>query len=82
MVNVNLNKAKEIAHGLRREMRAQEFRPFDQVIAAQIPGADNAAAEAERQVIRDKYVPIQQQIEDATHVDELTAVTQTFDIRY
>ena len=82
MININLDKAKEIAHGLRREMRAQEFRPHDQVIAAQIPGADNTAAEAQRQAIREKYVVVQEQINAASHIDDLTAVTQTFDIKY
>lgn len=70
-VRVNLNKAKTIAHNIRRARRAEEFAPLDKIIAAQIPGNDFAQAEAQRQIIRDKYSLIQQQIDDAQTPDEI-----------
>jgi hypothetical protein len=52
MITVNLQKAKNIANDKRRAARSAEFAPLD--IKATIP-SEAAAAEAERQVIRDKY---------------------------
>jgi hypothetical protein len=55
MITINLNKAKTISHEIRRQHRAAEFDPLDQVIMRQIPGTDVVAIETERQLIRDKY---------------------------
>ena len=41
---VNLTKAKTIAHEKRRMKREQEFKPHDDIIAKQIPGADATKA--------------------------------------
>lgn len=71
MIVINLNKAKEIAHEKRREARAKEFAPLDEVIAKQIPGTDFAAAEAQRQAIRNKYAALQTQMDAASSVDQL-----------
>ena len=73
MITVNINKAKAIAHERRRAARAEEFRPHDEVIAKQIPGADAAAAEAARATIRAKYSDMQSQIEAAATPDEIKA---------
>ena len=62
-VAVDLGKAKDIGHELRRAQRAEEFQPFDEIIAKQIPGADHVAAEASRQAIREKYALVQVAIE-------------------
>lgn len=62
---ININKAKTIGHNIRREKRAEEFAPLDEIITKQIPGTDVAAVEAERQVIRDKYAAIQTKIDAA-----------------
>lgn len=70
-VNVNLDKAKAIAHNMRRVMRAEEFAPLDKVIAAQIPGNDFVQAEGQRQIIRDKYSLIQEQIDAAQTPEEI-----------
>ena len=67
---IDVNKAKEIAHDMRRAARADEFKPFDEAIAKQIPNAAEGA-EAERQAIRDKYATIQTQIEAAATPDEI-----------
>lgn len=71
MIEININKAKIIAHQMRRVAREQEFRPYDELIARQIPGTAEEA-EAQRQLIREKYALIQQDIDSAATVDELT----------
>ena len=68
MIIVNLDKAKAIGHDIRREERAKEFAPLD--IQATIP-AKAEEAEAARQVIRDKYAVIQQEIDAATTPEEI-----------
>lgn len=70
MIRVNLDKAKEIGHDIRREERAKEFAPLD--IKATIP-SEAAAAEAARQAIRDKYAVIQSEIDAAQTPDEIKA---------
>jgi|TARA_B100000085_G_C18541781_1_gene512238 hypothetical protein len=67
----DLPKAKEIAHKSRREKRAEEFAPHDDVIAKQIPGADADAAEAARADIRTKYATMQTEIDAATTTAEI-----------
>jgi len=71
MITVNVNKAKAIAHDMRRAARAEEFKPHDEVIMKQIPGIDAVAAEAARAAIRDKYSAMQDQIEAAATPDEI-----------
>lgn len=71
MITINIDKAKTIGHELRRAARADEFKPFDEAIAKQIPGNDGA--EVARQAIRDKYVAIQDQIEAAQTPEEIKA---------
>lgn len=73
MIKINIDKAKAIGHEMRRAERAKEFEPFDKVIAAQIPGADAAEAEAARQAIREKYAVIQNGIDAAQSPDEIKA---------
>ena len=71
MITINLDKAKIIAHDRRRAARAEEFKPHDDVIMKQIPGVDAQAAEAARQVIRDKYAALQTAMDATTTVDQL-----------
>jgi hypothetical protein len=70
-IEQDLDKCKALGHDLRRQQRAEEFKPFDEVIAKQIPGADAAAAEEARQAIRKKYALIQDVIEMASTPDEI-----------
>ena len=70
-VSEDLPKCKEIAHERRREARAEEFKPHDDVIAKQIPGADTDAAEASRAAIRTKYATMQTAIDAATTTAEI-----------
>ena len=65
---INLDKAKTIGHDMRRAARAEEFKPLD--IKATIP-SEAAAAEAERQAIREKYAVIQQQIDSASTPEQI-----------
>ena len=70
MITININKAKVIAHDKRREARSVEFAPLD--IKATIP-SEATAAEAARQVIRDKYAAMQTAINSATTPDAIKA---------
>lgn len=74
MITINLDKAKSIAHDKRRVARAEEFKPHDEVIMKQIPGADAKAAEAARQEIRNKYADMQVAIDAAESADELKVI--------
>jgi hypothetical protein len=73
MITINVTKAKTIAHDVRRAARAEEFKPYDDVIAKQIPGQAESA-EAARAVIRTKYATMQTAIDAASTVDEIKAV--------
>jgi hypothetical protein len=68
-VDVDLDQAKSIGHDKRRAARAEEFKPHDEVIMKQIPGADAVAAEAARAAIRTKYEQVQTAIDAATNND-------------
>lgn len=68
MININVNKAKDIAHDIRRAKRAEEFAPLD--IKATIP-SEAVAAEAARQAVRDKYAAMQTQINSASTPEEI-----------
>jgi len=72
MITINIDKAKAIGHDLRRLKRAEEFQPYDDAIAKQIPG-QMEGAEAARQAIRDKYTAIQADIDAATTPEEIKA---------
>ena len=68
MINININKAKDIAHDIRRAKRAEEFAPLD--VQATIP-SQASAAESARQAIRDKYAAMQTQINSASTPEEI-----------
>ena len=72
----DLDKCKALGHDMRRAKRAEEFKPHDEIIMKQIPGADAQIAEAARQVIRDKYADMQIAIDDATSVEEIKTALQ------
>lgn len=78
MIIVNIDKAKQIGHDMRRAARAKEFAPLD--IKATIP-TEAAAAEAERQKIRDKYALMQTAIDAATTPEAIkAALAQTKEV--
>lgn len=77
MITINIDKAKTIAHNLRRAARAEEFKPYDDAIAKQIPG-EAEGAEAARALIRAKYTTMQEEIDSATTVEEIkSAIPQS-----
>lgn len=71
MIVINIDKAKAVAHDLRRAARSVEFAPLD--IKATIP-SEAVAAEVARQTIREKYAVMQNAIDHAATVDEIKAV--------
>lgn len=71
MITVNINKAKEIAHDMRRAKREAEFAPLDKL--ATVPSMIDEV-EAKRQEVRDKYAEIQSKIDAATTVEKLKEV--------
>lgn len=72
MITINITKAKTIAHDVRRAARTEEFKPYDEAIAKQIPNQTDGA-EAARAVIRAKYATMQTAIDAASTVDEIKA---------
>jgi hypothetical protein len=74
MITINVDKAKEISHNIRRDVRAKEFAPLDEIIMKRIPETDFDAIEAQRQQIRDKYAELQTNIDQATSAEELLAI--------
>ena len=73
----NLTKAKTIAHEMRRAKREEEFKPHDEVIMKQIPGADADAAETARVAVRVKYETVQTDIDAAINETELLNVVES-----
>lgn len=70
MINVNLDKAKGIAHEFRRAQRAELFKPLD--VEATIPHLAEQA-EAKRAEIRERFEKYQNDIDAATCADSLKA---------
>ena len=68
MITINIDKAKTIAHDKRRTARAAEFAPLD--IKVTIPN-EAVAAEAARQLIREKYASMQSAINSAETIEEI-----------
>jgi len=76
VIRINTDKAKAIAHDMRRTARAAEFAPHDEAIAKRLPGTAEAEAEAARAAIRAKYAVIQEAISAATTTDEIKAALE------
>lgn len=73
-VGVNLANAKLITLSKMRIVRELEFKPYDEIVALQIPGEDAQAAEAERVLIRAKYDIIQRDIDSCANVSDLKLI--------
>ena len=71
MIKIDINKAKEISHDMRRNKCAELFKPLD--IEATVPSLV-ANAEVQRQIIRDDFAIIQTEIDAAITVDELKGI--------
>lgn len=77
-IEINLDKAKEITHNLRRAMRAEEFAPLDQTIAFRLPGTTIKETEKLREEVRDKYVEMQEEVDLATDVEQLKVLLEAY----
>jgi hypothetical protein len=73
MIKVNIAKAQDIAHDLRRAARSAEFAPLD--VKATIP-SEAVAAEEARAAIRTKYEDMQVSIAAATDVATLKTIVE------
>ena len=73
MIVINVDKAKGIAHEVRRAKRAEEFAPLD--VKATIPSEATAAEEA-RATIRAKYATVQDNIDAAADVATLKNIVE------
>ena len=73
MITVNVDKAKGIAHEVRRAKRTEEFAPLD--IKATIP-SEAVAAEEARAAIRAKYATVQGNIDAAADVATLKTIVE------
>ena len=69
----DIAKCKELAHNMRRERRAAELAPLDDIIVKQIPGNNLQQVEAQRQAVRDKYAAMQTAIDAAQDVAAIKA---------
>jgi hypothetical protein len=72
MIKIDLARSKDIAHDIRRRRRAEAFAPLDDAIAKQIPGVDLESLEIQRQAIRDADEKLQNQIDSAESIQELS----------
>lgn len=73
-LSINLDKAKDIVHDIRRAKRTSEFAPLDRLVT--IPG-EAEAAEAARQAVREKYAAVQADIDSAPGVAELKLIVES-----
>jgi hypothetical protein len=73
-VGIDLSNAKLITLSKMRFVRELEFKPYDEIVALQIPGEDAQAAEAQRVLIRQKYDVIQTDIDGCANVSDLKLI--------
>lgn len=75
-IQIDVTKARAIAHDKRREVRAQAFEPLDALIAKQIPGVKVEDVETERQKIREQNAAIQEEIDAAKDAAALLEIVK------
>ena len=71
MITINLDKAKTVAHSIRRAQREEAFAPHDAIIAKRLPGTAGEKAEQVRQLIREHYALMQTEIDAAATPDAI-----------
>lgn len=75
----DVERAREVCHTKRREARAAKLAPLDnKAVAALANPAALAAAETERQSVRDENAAIQTQIDAAVTVADLSDLVAAF----
>lgn len=78
-VDINLPKAKTIAHEKRRDIRGRKLKPLDEQIAFQLPNANPQTVEQQRAAIRNKDAQVQADIDKAATADELENILVAYD---
>ncbi len=74
-VEVDVVKAKETVHDMRRDKREEEFKPLDKSMVIHIlDTAKSTPIELERKKVRDKYADIQTDIDNCADEAELRAL--------
>lgn len=74
-VIINLDKAKEITHNKRREVRAIEFKPLDEEITINIADSKKIAdIESKRVIVREKYAILQTEIDNSKSEESLKII--------
>ncbi|MEE9351515.1 MAG: hypothetical protein V3U78_04590 [Thiotrichaceae bacterium] len=68
-ISIDIDGARETAHQIRRMNRQFEYKPHDNIIAKDIPGADKNAAYTSRDEIRIKDDQLQIDIEAGSSAD-------------
>lgn len=76
MIQIDMNKAKEIGHSIRRQKREEEFAPLDELATIPMYAAD---AELRRQVVREKYALVQDSIESAETPEGIKLALSKYD---
>ena len=73
MIRINLEKARKIAHDIRRGVRDEQLEPLDKQTL--IPSKAEQA-EAERQKIRESNAEVQTLIDAAASVEDLKLLVE------
>ena len=76
MIQVNLVKAKALAHNLRRRVRSELFSPLD--VKVTIP-SEAVKAENDRAIIRSNDAMLQTSIDEASTAQELKNLLPEYD---
>tara|TARA_R110000803_G_scaffold27487_1_gene64238 strand:+ start:577 stop:807 length:231 start_codon:yes stop_codon:yes gene_type:complete len=74
MITINIVKAKNIAHVMRRGLRSEAFRPLD--VKVTIPN-ESEQAEIDRAAIRANDSELQVLIDSCTDISELKSIMPT-----
>lgn len=72
-IKVDTEKARSIAHEIRRQIREKEFEPYDDIVSKRIPGKEKQA-EYIRQSIRDHFAAVQEEIDKAATPAEMSKI--------
>ena len=73
-IGLDVTKAKELTHTMRRLVRDKKFKPYDDIIVKNIPGTDLVAAENAREDIRKKDAALQIDIDGANDEASLRSI--------
>lgn len=78
MIAINIEKAKSIAHKLRRDKREALFAPHDRVIQLNIPSNNLIVAEEKRAAIRLLDARCQVDIDESSTPEQIKEALDNF----